>query len=84
MLAITNVNNEEKVVYTVPSGKNAYIYIDIHIVSGGTLTIKINDMIYFSDTPIENVSIKLALTSEDVMKISFTGQANIFVHGMEV
>jgi len=85
MLATTTVNNKEKVIYTVPSGKTAYVYVDIYLHTTGSLTVKINDLIYFADTPtMKMISIKLIMNSGDTLKVAYTGQANLFVHGTEV
>lgn len=85
MLAVATVNNEEKTVYTVPDGKKAYVYVDIFMVVDGNLTVKINNLVYFSkSTPAPIISIKLALISGDTIKVATTGQANVFIHGMEV
>ena len=87
MLAITNINNEEREVYTCPEGKSAYIFLDIFCTGSGNVadvTIKINDTIYFSDVVDVFLSVKLSLTAQDVIKISTTSTLNAFIHGTEV
>jgi len=87
MLAITNINNEEREVYTCPEGKSAYIFLDIFCTGSNNVadvTIKINDVTYFSNLVDIFISAKLSLTAGDVIKVSSSSTLNIFVHGMEV
>lgn len=85
MLSSVSLSNTEQTVYTVPSGKKALVYVDIYASSSNTpMTLKINNLNYYSGNITGVFSVKLALTSGDTVKVSTTGTVNVFVHGIEV
>jgi hypothetical protein len=84
MLAQAIVNNEEKVVYTCPAGKKAYIFLHIYAPSTSNTIIKINDIIYFSDGFSGLFIEKLNLDAGDTIKVSTDSAVNVFIDGMEV
>ena len=86
MLSIVNINNQTDVsVYSVPQGKRALVFVDINpVVSPSSLTIKINNYVFYNGLISNNLSIKLVLTSNDNITVSSTGQVNVFVHGLEL
>jgi len=84
MLAQTTINNTEQTVYTCPTGKKAYIFLRVYSPSVSTVTVKINDITYFSDS-FDGVLIeKLSLDAEDTIKVSTDSAVNVFMDGMEV
>jgi len=84
MLAQTTINNIEKIVYTCPTDKKAYIFLRIYAPSVSTVTVKINDITYFSDN-FDGVLIeKLSLDAGDTIKVSTDSAVNVFIDGMEV
>jgi len=89
MLARTQIVNTEASVYTCPSGKTAYIYVDVVSDDGSdvSITIKVGDgetdYTYWAGTT-DFVSAKLVLTAGDVVKVATTGTVNVFVHGQEL
>ena len=89
MLAITQIENTEAVVYTCPDGKTAFIYVDVVSNDGSdvSITIKVGDgetdYTYWTGTT-DFVSAKLVLTAGDVVKVATTGTVNVFVHGQEL
>lgn len=85
MLARANINNTSTNVYTPPTGKKAYVYCDIWVLTPGSLTVKIGDIVYWEHSNVSGqISIKLVIDSSDVLNISTTGNVNVFVHGVEV
>ena len=86
MKSIISINNQSDVlVYTVPIGKKAVVFVDIWAFAPKTnVVVKINNYDYFSSTVDYDLSIKLILDSGDNITISSTGQINVFVHGLEV
>jgi len=84
MLAQTTVNNEEKTVYTCPTGKKAYVFLRIYAPSTSIVTIKINDLTYFSDSFNGLFIEKFSLDAGDTIKVGSNSQINVFVDGMEV
>lgn len=84
MLAIATINNTEQTVYTVPSGKKAYVYVDVFSPNASSLTLKINNVVYYHEQSVVFVSFKLCLTSNDAVRVGSNGQVNVFIHGMEV
>jgi len=87
MLAIQQITNTEAVVYSCPPGKSAYVFVDIFCASEdrtANVTIKVNDVVYYSDNIVSFMSCKLTLTTGDVIKISTNTTVNVFIHGMEV
>lgn len=83
MLAIVSINNEEKVVYTVPQNKKAKVYFYVFMLELGLLTVKINDYVYFEGQNIEYFYEKLFLDAGDTIKVSSNVRANVFVNGVE-
>jgi hypothetical protein len=82
--AVSLNNVTDQIVYNVPTGKRATIFVDIWPVSTNpSTTIKVNDIIYFTGTLTEDISLKLILDAGDNIKITVTGQINVFVHGLE-
>lgn len=84
MLAIATINNEEQTVYTVPAGKTAMVQLYVFLPDSSSLTVKINNTVYYSSASVNYFSEKLVLNAQDSITISSNGQANVFVHGMEV
>lgn len=86
MLATQAINNQSDVtVYTCPTGKKAMIFVDAFPISQApSFTLKINNYIYYTDTLVELISVKLSLTEGDTIKVSSDGQVNVFVHGLEM
>lgn len=85
MLAAMSVSETEQTVYTVPSNKKAMVYVDIYTPSDSMLvTLKVNDLTYYSGHISGVFSVKLVLTSGDVIKVSAAGMVNVFVHGLEL
>ena len=85
MLAVTQIENTEATVYTCPSEKTAFIYVDVFSTSASfvEMTVKINDVVYWSGSMVV-WSCKLSLDAGDTVKISTPAQVNVFVHGIEV
>lgn len=81
MLAETTINNTEVSVYTVPSGKQAYIYLDVYSSLGSGFTVKINNREYFSEVTAVFTRFRLCLTAGDVVRVGTSGTVNVFVHG---
>ena len=84
MLANINLNNEEKLIYTCPTGKKAYIFLRIYSQSTSSITIKINDILYFSNSMSGLFIEKFSLDTGDAIKVSANSQVSVFVDGMEV
>ncbi len=86
MLAVMSLNNEtDRVVYAVPTNKKAVVYVDLWAVSANSnVTIKINNVVYFTGNVADKLSLKLALDAGDNIKITTPGQINVFVHGLEM
>jgi hypothetical protein len=89
MLARLQVNNTTANVYTCPSGKTAYVYVDIASNNGSSVsvTVQIGDgtTFYTYWTGSTNfLSVSLVLTSGDVVRVSTSGVVNVFVHGKEM
>jgi hypothetical protein len=84
MLAQATINNTEQTVYTCPTGKKAYVFLRIYSPSTSTVTIKINDIIYFADTFAGLFIEKFSLDAGDTIKVSSDSQINVFIDGMEV
>ena len=84
MLAQATINNTEQTVYTCPTGKKAYVFLRIYSPSTSTVTIKINDIIYFADSFAGLFIEKFSLDAGDTIKVSSDSQINVFIDGMEV
>jgi hypothetical protein len=84
MLAQATINNTEQTVYTCPAGKKAYVFLRIYSPSTSTVTIKINDIIYFADSLAGLFIEKFSLDAGDTIKVGSNSQINIFIDGMEV
>lgn len=84
MLAVATVNNTEQTVYTVPAGKNAMIYLSVFSPNASSLTVKINNVVYFSSQSVDFFQEKFLLNAGDAISIATAGQVNVFVYGMEV
>jgi len=88
MLAIMQIVDTEETVYTCPSGKKAFVYVDIASNDGtpASITIKVGTgesfYVYWIGSA-EFVSAKLALTAGYGVRVAATGTVNVFVHGME-
>jgi hypothetical protein len=88
MLARTQLNNTTTNVYTCPSGKKAYIFVDVASNDGSqvSMTVSIGDgtTFYTYWTGTTNfLSAKLVLDSGDVVRVGTTGVVNVFVYGIE-
>ncbi len=84
MLAQTTINNTEQTVYTCPANKKAYVFLRIYAPTTCTITIKINDLAYFSDNLIGLFIEKFSLDAGDTIKVASNSQVNVFIDGMEV
>jgi len=89
MLARTQVSNTTSNVYTCPSGKTAYVFVDIASNDGSSVsfTVSIGDgsTFYTYWTGSTNfLSLQLILGSGDVVRVQTTGTVNVFVHGKEM
>jgi hypothetical protein len=84
MLAQATINNTEQTVYTCPTGKKAYVFLRIYSPSTSTVTIKINDIIYFADSFAGLFIEKFSLDAGDTIKVGSDSQINVFIDGMEV
>jgi len=88
MLARMQINNTTANVYTCPSGKKAYVYIDVASNDGNevSMTVSIGDgtTFYTYWTGTTNfLSLKLVLDGGDVVRVGTTGVVNVFVYGIE-
>ena len=84
MLAQATINNTEQTIYTCPTGKKAYIFLRIYVPSVSTVSVKINNTTYFSDS-FDGIFIeKLSLDAGDTIKVSTDSAVNVFIDGMEV
>jgi len=88
MLARTQINNTTANVYTCPSGKKAYIYVDVSSNDGSqvSMTVSVGDgtTFYTYWTGTTNfLSLKLVLDGGDVVRVGATGVVNVFVYGIE-
>lgn len=73
----------EQTVFIVPQGTRAFIYIDMFSEDPETeLEIKINDLTFWKGYNYEFMSIKLALTENDTIKIKSNKEINVFIHGI--
>jgi hypothetical protein len=88
MLARTQLNNTTANVYTCPSGKKAYVYVDVASNDGSnvSITVSIGDgatfHTYWTET-INFLSLKLILDGGDVVRVGTNGVVNVFVYGIE-
>ena len=89
MLARLQINNSAANVYTCPSGKTAYVYVDIASNDGSSVsvTVQIGDgttfYTYWTGST-SFLSVSLVLTGGDVVRVSTSGVVNVFVHGKEM
>jgi len=88
MLARTQLNNTTASVYTCPSGKKAYVYVDVASDDGSnvSMTVSIGDgtTFYTYWTGTTNfLSLKLVLDGGDVVRVGTSGVVNVFVYGIE-
>ncbi len=84
MLASVSLNNQEVTVYTVPADKKAMVYVYVFLPNSASLTVKINNIVYYSSPSVAFFVEKLMLDVGDSITIGSDGQANVFIHGMEV
>lgn len=82
MIVSLTLEQTEETVFTVPSNKTAYIYLDLFSPNNSNVIIKINDITYYQTTTLTSWSAKLILTSGDQIKISTNGTVNVFIHGL--
>lgn len=66
--------------YTVPTGKRAIVYLDIFTTSMQTITVNINEVLYWQGPVSGLISFKLTLSAGDEINVSGTGYAH--VHGV--
>jgi hypothetical protein len=88
MLARTQLNNTTANVYTCPSGKKAYIFVDVASNDGSNVNITVSigsgTTFYTYWTGTTNfLSAKLVLDGNDVVRVGTTGVVNVFVYGIE-
>jgi len=89
MLARLQVNNTTTNVYTCPSGKTAYVYVDIASDSGSSVnfTVSVGNGTTFYNYWVGSTTflpLMMTLNSGDVIRVSTTAVVNVFVHGREV
>jgi len=86
MLNVIQINNQTDVtVYTCPTGKKAFIFVDVFPVTPIDVTIKVNGVVYWSGSSVaDQISAKMVLSGGDVVSVSSSGQVNVFVHGQEI
>jgi len=89
MLARLQINNTTANVYTCPSGKISYVYVDIASNDGSyvNMTVQVGDgtTFYTYWTGSTNfLSVLLVLTGGDVVRVSTSSVVNVFVHGREM
>jgi hypothetical protein len=88
MLTRTQLSNTSANVYTCPSGKKAYVYVDVASDDGSSvsITVSIGDgtTFYTYWTGTTNfLSVKLVLDGGDVVRVGTDGVVNVFVYGIE-
>jgi len=88
MLARMQLSNTTADVYTCPSEKKAYVYVDVASNDGSdvNITVSIGDgtTFYTYWTGTTNfLSLKLVLDGGDVVRVGTTGVVNVFVYGIE-
>jgi hypothetical protein len=89
MLARLQVNNATTDVYTCPSGKTAYVYVDIASNDGTSVSFNVlvgdGTAFYTYWTGSSSfLSLSLILNGGDVVRVGTSGVVNVFVHGKEV
>lgn len=86
MLAKTTVTNTETTVYTVPTGKTAFVFVDIYTETKSPFTVKIDTITFYNEVGgvADFISMKMVLSASTAVKVSTTGTVNVFVHGIEV
>jgi hypothetical protein len=88
MLARVQLNNTTADVYTCPSGKKAYVYVDVASNNGSNvnITVSVGDgttfYTYWTGTT-SFLSLKLVLDGGDVVRVGTNGVVNVFVYGIE-
>jgi hypothetical protein len=89
MLARLQVNNTTANVYMCPSGKTAYVYVDIASSDGSSyvnMSVQVGDgtTFYTYWAGWTNfLSVLLVLNGGDVVRVWTSGIVNVFVHGKE-
>jgi len=89
MLARLQVNNATTNVYTCPSGKTAYVYVDIASNNGFSVSfdVQIGDGTTFYtywNGSTSFLSMSLILNSGDVVRVGTSDIVNVFVYGKEI
>jgi hypothetical protein len=89
MLAMTQVVNTTTNVFTCPSGKTTFAYVDVTSNNGSQIPITINigngSTFYTYWTGTTNfITVKLVLSSGDIIQVSTTGTVNVFVQGQSM
>jgi hypothetical protein len=84
MLAQATINNTEQTVYTCPANRKAYVFLRIYAPTTSTITVKINNLTYFSDSLTGLFIEKFSLDAGDTIKVGSNSQINVFIDGMEV
>jgi len=89
MLARLQINNATTNVYTCPSGKTAYVYVDVASNDGNPVSfdVQIGDgttfYTYWTGST-SFLSLSLILNSGDVVRVGTSGVVNVFVYGREI
>jgi hypothetical protein len=88
MLARVQLNNTTTNVYTCPSDKKAYVFVDVASNNGSNVDITISigsgTTFYTYWTGTTNfLSVKLVLDGGDVVRVGTNGVVNVFVCGIE-
>ena len=89
MLTRLQVNNATTDVYTCPSGKTAYVYVDIASNDGTPVSfnVKIGNGTTFYTYWIGStnfLSLSLILNDGDIVRVETSSVVNVFVHGKEI
>jgi hypothetical protein len=89
MLAKQQITNTTTTVYTCPTGKTAVVRITVVSPDGSSvpITIKIGDgttdLVFWTATTNFVRTDPIWLTAGDVVKVSTTGNVNVFIDGKE-
>jgi len=89
MLARLQINNATTNVYTCPSGKTAYVYVDVASNDGTSVSFNVqigNGTTFYTYWTGSSsfLSLSLILNSGDVVRVGTSGIVNVFVHGKEI
>ncbi len=85
--SVTLENVNDYVVYTVPGGTKALLFVELYSLSEDLfdpyVVVKINDLVYVDGYLDGRESFKLTLDGGDTIKVSVSGRkVNVFIHGI--